>query len=73
VAAPPLEQLLNDTYAFYRRQLVRCEEAREYLGKRGIRDRAVMERMRIGYAPGASCAVICNDSVTAVMNSLPAV
>jgi DNA primase len=53
VEGPPSEQLLADTYDFYRRQLVRCPEAPEYLDKRGIRDRAVIERMGIGYAPGA--------------------
>jgi DNA primase len=53
VAGPPSEQLLNDTYRFYQRQLVRCEDAREYLAKRGIHDPVVIQRMRIGYAPGA--------------------
>jgi DNA primase len=38
---------------FYQRQLARFEKARAYLAGRGIHDRAVIERMRMGYAPGA--------------------
>jgi DNA primase len=53
VADPPPEQLLDDTYGFYRRQLARSENAQAYLLRRGIRDRAVIERMGIGYSPGA--------------------
>ena len=34
-------------------RLARFEDARAYLAKRGIHDPAVIERMRIGYAPGA--------------------
>ena len=47
------EQLMDDTYGFYQRQLVHCDNVLAYLAKRGIHDRAVLERMRIGYAPGA--------------------
>jgi DNA primase len=47
------EQLLDRTYDFYRGQLARSETAQAYLAGRGIRDRAVIGRMRIGYAPGA--------------------
>ena len=47
------EHLIEDASDFYRRQLVRCDHALAYLAGRGIRDRAVIERMRIGYAPGA--------------------
>jgi DNA primase len=47
------EQLMDDTYGFYQRQLVHCDNALAYLAKRGIHDRAIRERMRIGYAPGA--------------------
>jgi DNA primase len=50
---PAPEQLPERTYHFYQRQLERSEDARAYLAKRGIHDRAVIERMRIGYAPGA--------------------
>jgi DNA primase len=50
---PAPEQLLAHTYHFHQRQLERFADASAYLAKRGIRDRAVVERMRIGYAPGA--------------------
>jgi DNA primase len=46
-------QLMEDSCDFYRRQLARGDDALAYLARRGIRDRAVLERMRIGYAPGA--------------------
>ena len=49
----PPDDLLERTYSFYQRQLTFSEEARTYLAGRGIYDRAVIERMRIGYAPGA--------------------
>jgi DNA primase len=52
-AGLPSEQLLEDTYGFYQRSLVRSESAPAYLAARGIHDRALIERMRIGYAPGA--------------------
>jgi DNA primase len=52
-AEPAPEQLLEHTYHFCRRQRERFPEASAYLAKRGIHDRAVIERMRIGYAPGA--------------------
>lgn len=47
------DRLLNRTYSFYRRQLTDSQAARAYLAARGIHDRAVIERMQIGYAPGA--------------------
>lgn len=47
------EQLMEDTYGFYQRQLLHCGNALAYLAKRGIHDRDVLERMRIGCAPGA--------------------
>lgn len=50
---PAPELLLERVYGFYRQQLARHETARAYLAARGIHDRAVIERMRIGYAPGA--------------------
>jgi len=46
-------QLLDDICRFYRRQLEHFDEPRAYLAGRGIHDRAVIERMSIGYAPGA--------------------
>lgn len=51
--SPPTDELLDQVYHFYQLQMVRHEEAWEYLAGRGIHDRAVIERMRIGYAPGA--------------------
>jgi DNA primase len=50
---PAGRQLLERTYDFYQRQLARSDDARAYLTMRGIHDLAVIERMRIGYAPGA--------------------
>jgi len=50
---PASEQLLEDTYGFYQRSLVRSESALAYLAARGIHDRALIERTGIGYAPGA--------------------
>jgi DNA primase len=50
---PADKQLLERTYGFYQRQLARSDDARAYLAMRGIHDRAVIDRMRIGYAPGA--------------------
>jgi len=47
------EELLDRTYCFYQRQLARSDGARAYLARRGIHHREVIERMRIGYAPGA--------------------
>lgn len=56
--APPDEgeagaDLLEHTYRFYQQRLHHSEEARTYLAARGIHDPAIIERMRIGYAPGA--------------------
>lgn len=53
VGLPAAEQLLELTYGFYQRELRRSEAGRAYLAWRGIHDPAVIERMRIGYAPGA--------------------
>jgi DNA primase len=47
------EHLLEQTYRFYQRQLARSETARAFLAGRGIHDPEVIQRMRIGYAPGA--------------------
>ncbi len=46
-------ELLEHTYRFYQQHLPHSEEARTYLSARGIHDPAIIERMRIGYAPGA--------------------
>jgi len=48
------EKLLEHTYRFYQWQLARSPDAGAYLAGRGIHDPAVVRRMRIGYAPGAS-------------------
>jgi len=47
----PPKQLMEQTYCFYQRQLAR-NEACAYLTGRGIHDLEVIQRMRIGYAPG---------------------
>jgi DNA primase len=44
---------MEQTYRFYQWQLAHSQEARAYLAGRGIHDPAVIQRMRIGYAPGA--------------------
>lgn len=44
---------LDVAYRFYQRQLLHYDHARTYLARRGIQDWAVIEGMRIGYAPGA--------------------
>lgn len=46
-------QLLEQAYRFFEQQLPRAPEARAYLRHRGIYDPNLIERMRIGYAPGA--------------------
>ena len=47
------EELLEQVYGFYQRQMRVSRQAWAYLGARGIHNRALIERMRIGYAPGA--------------------
>jgi DNA primase len=44
--------LLEQTYCFFEQQLPRNPQAVAYLRQRGICDPALIERMRIGYAPG---------------------
>jgi DNA primase len=46
--------VLEETAAFYQRQLQHCPEARRYLEQRGVHDPALIQELRIGYAPGAS-------------------
>jgi DNA primase len=46
--------VLEQTAAFYQQQLDRYPEARRYLEQRGLRDPAVIQELRIGYAPGGS-------------------
>jgi DNA primase len=50
---PADEELLGHVYDFYQRQMPISSPAWAYLGARGIHNRALIERMRIGYAPGA--------------------
>jgi hypothetical protein len=64
-SAPAPERLLADTYGFYERRLPRFEDAQAYPARRGIHDRTIIERMRIGYAPGACLRVIWSGSATA--------
>jgi DNA primase len=45
--------LLEQTYCFYQQHLRHSEPALTYLAARAIHDPATIERMRIGYAPGA--------------------
>ena len=45
--------LLEQTYCFFEQQLPGNPQAVAYLRQRGIYDPALVERMRIGYAPGA--------------------
>jgi hypothetical protein len=60
--------LLHEAARFYRIQLHRHSEAVAYLYQRGVRSWATIERMRIGYAPGA-----CLRSwLTQLGHSLPA-
>jgi DNA primase len=47
-----MSSLLYETEGFYRMQLHRHSEAVAYLHQRGVRSSELIERMRIGYAPG---------------------
>jgi DNA primase len=53
VSVAPAVSPLAAACRFYRQQLAWAEEAQLYLVRRGIHDPAIVERMRIGYAPGA--------------------
>jgi DNA primase len=48
-----LAPLLSHVVSFYRMQLHRHSEAVAYLFERGVRSPELIERMRIGYAPGS--------------------
>ncbi len=54
--ASPAEaaDLLEQAAAFYQRQLRHCPEGRRYLEQRGVRDPALIEELRMGYAPGGN-------------------
>ena len=55
-SAPPTDpaDVLEQTAAFYQRQLDRYPEALHYLKQRGLHDPALIKELRIGYAPGGS-------------------
>jgi DNA primase len=46
--------VLEQVAVFYRQQLDNCPEALSYLNRRGLRDRALIGELEIGYAPGGS-------------------
>lgn len=47
-------ELLEQAVAFFQFQLHRHSEAIEYLASRGLRDPAIIDDLRIGYAPGGT-------------------
>jgi len=49
---PREAELLEQTARFYHRELQRHREALEYLDRRGVHDRDLMQRLGLGYAPG---------------------
>lgn len=51
-AAADSATVLEATAAFYQRQLQLCPEAHRYLQQRGVHDPALIQNLRIGYAPG---------------------
>jgi DNA primase len=55
-SAPPADSaaVLQQAAAFYQEQLDRYPEALRYLQQRGLRDAALIQQLRIGYAPGGS-------------------
>ena len=44
--------VLSEAASYYQCQLAKSKDAMAYLERRGVRSRAVIEQMRIGYAPG---------------------
>jgi DNA primase len=55
------KRLWNDACEFYRHHLRSNLEAQSYLRSRGIEDGEIVERMRIGYAPGACLRAYLED------------
>jgi DNA primase len=55
-SAPPVDSaaVLEEAAAFYQEQLDSYPEALRYLKQRGVRDFALIQELRIGYAPGGS-------------------
>ena len=47
-----VDSVVRAAAEFYRTQLHGCQQAMSYLEQRGIHSQEVIERMRIGYAPG---------------------
>jgi DNA primase len=54
ILPPERPNVLEQTAAFYQAQLDRYPEALAYLQQRGLRDPALHQQLRIGYAPGGS-------------------
>ena len=56
LSAPPAEPaaVLKQAATFYHQQLDRYPEALHYLKQRGLHDPALIQELRIGYAPGGS-------------------
>ena len=50
--APSPQDALRDAIAFFRQQLTQHPEAVEYLHRRGVHDRRLIQQLSIGYAPG---------------------
>jgi DNA primase len=63
-----VEPVLQEAVRFYRTQFHRHSEALVYLYERGIRSAALIEEMRIGYAPGGCL----RGWLTQLGHSLPA-
>src|ERR1700689_1710718 len=63
-----VEPVLQEAVRFYRTQLHRHSESFAYLYQRGIRSAALIEEMRIGYAPGGCL----RGWLTQLGHSLPA-
>ncbi len=55
-SAPPADPaaVLEQAAAFYQQQLDHYPEAQRYLKQRGVHDPALVEQLRIGYAPGGN-------------------
>jgi DNA primase catalytic core len=55
-SAPPVDSaaVLEEAAAFYQEQLDSYPEALRYLKQRGVRDPALIQELRIGYAPGGN-------------------
>jgi DNA primase len=54
IAPPDPADVLEHAAAFYQKQLPGHPEARRYLEQRGVHDPALIQELRIGYAPGGN-------------------